>query len=108
MTSYKLIENGNTIKAGQLVTITTAHGHTLDESKEYFNGATDYENPIVLFQENGETITLKLKVTKKGFSGGLVVRDKKYGCNFNRVQNRRNRWGLTVWSEFLKQEKAAG
>ena len=97
--NYKLIDNGNTIKAGQLVPVTTPHGHTLDESKEYFNGSPEYEKPVVLFQEKGETISLNLNRSKNGFHSGQVIRGMKYGCNFNRVQNKRARWGLTVWRE---------
>lgn len=99
---FQLLDNGRTIQGGELVTVTTAHGHQLDEYKTYFNGASDYTAPCVVFR-NGEQITVDLKMKKNGFAGGLVTHGFKYGANFNRVQNKQSRWGLTVWCEPVKQ-----
>lgn len=103
---FKLIDHGDTIKAGELSQVTTPHGHEIHESKDYFNGSSDYEKPAVIFDIDGERITVDLKVTKKGYSGGLVTHGYKHGVNLNRVMNRRSRWGLTVWREAV--EKKAG
>lgn len=98
---YKLIDHGDTIQEGELFQIVTPHGHEIHEAKTYFNGWPDYEHPAVLFDIDGERITVDLKITKKGYSGGLVIHGYKYGVNLNRVMNRRNRWGLTVWRESM-------
>jgi len=98
---YTLIDHGDTIKTGELQPIITPHGHTIHEAKAYFDGLSDYERPAVIFDIDGERITVELKITKKGYSGGLVTHGYKHGVNFNRVMNRRTRWGLTVWREAM-------
>jgi len=98
---YKLIDHNDTIQTGELSRIVTTHGHEIHEAKTYFNGLSDYEHPAVLFDIEGERITVELKITKKGYSGGLVIRGYKYGVNLNRVMNKRTRWGLTVWREAM-------
>lgn len=98
---YTLIDHGDTVNSGELLPIITQHGHTIHEAKSYFNGLSDYERPAVIFDINGERITVELKITKKGYSGGLVTHGYKHGVNLNRVMNKRNRWGLTVWREAM-------
>jgi len=96
------IDIGDVIAKGELLRIVTTHGHEIHEYKTYFNGLSDYERPVVTFTtEDSERITVELKITKKGYSGGLVVHGYKYGVNLNRVMNKRNRWGLTVWREVM-------
>lgn len=101
----KLIDRGGTVKAGELAPITTDHGHTLYEFKDYFQHP-GFDAPAVLFQENGERITLNLKRTAAGFSGGLVSHGIKYGANLSRIRNKPGRYGVTAWYEAL-QEAAA-
>ena len=103
---YKLIDHNDTIQTGELSRIVTTHGHEIHEAKTYFNGLSDYEHPAVLFDIEGEHITVELKRTAKGYSGGLVIHGQKYGVNLNRVMNKRTRWGLTVWAEALEKVAA--
>lgn len=98
--SYKLTDaHGAVIAAGTLDEI----GPGFYEQKLYFNGSIHYLKPVCKI----DGVEIQLNQTQKGFKGVAWSADKKYGCNFSRVQNRKvkNRWGLTVWIE--ANQKAA-
>jgi hypothetical protein len=105
---FKVIDRGSTVKGGDLGQITTEHGHSIFEAKDYFNHPPGFENPVVLFNDTatGEQITLNLKRTATGFSSGTVRQGIKYGCNLNRIKNRPGRYGITAWYEALQEQAA--
>lgn len=71
-------------------------GDTL-EHKSYFNSG-EIEAPRILFAvSQNQSVTLSLHRTAAGFAGTLHCNGSKYGCNLNRVRNRKGRWALTVW-----------
>jgi len=96
---YKLKSESN----GNLETINSGILENIDsnfyESKHFWDGAIAYKNPVIVFFINDKTESLTLNKTEKGYSGTKFSHGVKYGCNLNRVRNRKNRWGLTVWLE---------
>lgn len=104
---YKLKaeSNGNleTINSGLLEDI----DGNLFESKDFWNGATAYKNPTIVFVFGDKTESLTLYKTEKGYSGTKTVKGIKFGCNLNRVRNRKNRWGITPWIELNASQVAS-
>lgn len=98
------IEKFETIQLGELFPIT----EDLAETKDFWNGSLAYLKPTVHFSNQDKLLySLELKPTAKGFSATAIRNGFKYGCNFNRVRNRKNRWAITVWNERLSQDKKA-
>lgn len=92
-----------TIKPGSLENI----DGNLFEYKHFWDGATAYKNPTVVFLFENKTESLSLHLTEKGYSGTKTVKGIKFGCNLNRVKNRKNRWGVTIWMELNASQVAS-
>lgn len=96
---FKLIDRGLTVKRGELKTITTPHGITINEFKDFFQRPGAFDRPAVQF--TGGPL-LELELTAIGYKKSFVSRGVKYGVNLNRIKNRQERWGLTIWTENVK------
>lgn len=50
---------------------------------------------------------LQYEVIKMGTIPELEIPSNIYGCNLNRVRNRKNRWGITPWIELNASQVAS-
>ena len=106
---YKLIEHGEVVQTGELID-NIFRGKKVTEGKAFFNVSSplffDHPTIEILSDDKRKKTAFDLSITDKGFAGTQYEYGYNYGCNLNRVKNRANRWGLTVWAE-LTSERAA-
>ncbi|CAG0944782.1 hypothetical protein ANRL1_01931 [Anaerolineae bacterium] len=74
------------------------------EARSYFN-AEALEGPRVSFTSENLSLSFDLKQTAAGYSSAMVRNGWQFGCNLNRVRNRKGRWALTVWTKRLSANK---
>ena len=78
----------------------------LAETKNFWDGSPNFLKPVIHFGTQDKLFySLELNQTSKGFGATGTRNGFKYGCNLNRVRNRKNRWGITVWVERLASDK---
>lgn len=75
------------------------------EARSYFN-AEGFEGPRVSFVSENLSLSFELKKTAAGYSSAMVRNGWQFGCNLNRVRNRKGRWALTVWTKRLSANNA--
>ena len=105
---YKIVDGQVVVQSGEL-TDTYFRGKNIEESKVFFNQTATLSHPIAIFYTSDKRVTheIELKQTAKGYSSVFYEYGKMYGCNLNRIKNRRGRWGLTIWIEPTDTNTAA-
>lgn len=106
---YRIIDDGQTVHAGNLAATTNRNGKQIKEAKAFFNTAEHLNHPAAEFLTDDKRVLtkLELKRTAKGYASTLYQYGNVYGCNFNRIKNRPGRWGVTVWEEPTDEKTAA-
>ena len=109
--TYKLIDGGKVVQAGELVPAMFGEKKVY-ESRKFFNVPDSFffDHPTIEFTsfDKRTSTTLEPKRTAKGFAGTHYEYGLIYGVNLNNVKGKATRWGLTVWFEHAATEKAAG